>query len=136
LELPIVRHPSSRPLRALSALLLALLVGLLLGIGSTAEAGSKIKKSQGRLVSLDRDAKQMTVNVKGKKVVYNVKLDGSVMTRTTATMNAKPTRLEKIPIRAPVIVYWIEDESDPKQKFARKVDAPKVPEDLLEEFSK
>ena len=31
---------------------------------------------------------------------------------------------------------WIEDESDPEQKFARKVDAPKVPEDLLEEFGK
>jgi hypothetical protein len=107
-------------------------------MGSTAVAGSnsKIKKSQGRLVSLDTDAKQMTVKVKGKKVVYNVKLEGSVMTRTTATMNAKPTRLEEIPIKAPVIVYWIDDEADPKQKFARKVDAPKVPEDLLEEFAK
>jgi hypothetical protein len=119
--------------RVLAASLVLVLVGL--GAAAEADGKGKIKKSQGRLVSLDREAKQMTVKVKGKKVVYNVKLDGSVMKRTTATMNARPARLEDIPIKAPVIVYWIQDESNSKEKFARKVDAPKIPKELLDDYS-
>ena len=49
-------------------------------------------------------------------------------------MNAKPVKLSEIPIKAPVIVYWIPDEKDKKKKFARKVDAPKVPKEWLDEY--
>ena len=56
------------------------------------------------------------------------------MTRTTSTMNAKPVKLTEIPVGAPVIVYWRPDEKDKKIRRARKVDAPKVPDELLEEY--
>ncbi|MCS5619622.1 MAG: hypothetical protein NZ808_07165, partial [Myxococcota bacterium] len=62
------------------------------GIG-TAEAKSKSKIKQARearLLAFDTEAGTMTVKEKGKKVVYNVKFEGSVLKRTTATINSKP----------------------------------------------
>ena len=76
----------------------------------------------------------MTVKEKGKKVVYNVKFEGSVLTRTTATMNAKPVKLTQIPIKAPINIYWMPDENNPKERYARKVDALKVPKEWLEDM--
>jgi hypothetical protein len=102
--------------------------------GALAEKESKSKKAQGKLVELDVPGGTMTVVEKGKKQVYQVIYEGSVMTRTTSTMNAKPVKLTDIPIGAPVIVYWKPDESDKKIRHARKVDAPKVDEDMVEEY--
>lgn len=99
-----------------------------------AKSKSKVKKSEGRLIALDKEANTMTVKEKGKKVTYNVKIEGSVLTKTTSTMNAKPVKLEEIPLKAPVIVYWIPDETDKKKRFARKVDAPKVPKEWLDSY--
>ncbi len=106
------------------------------GGASTAAAGKKIKskKSEGKLVSLDPEAGTMIVKEKGKKRIYQVKFEGSVLKRTTSTMNAKPVKLMEIPVGAPVIVYWKPDPKDKKIRHARKVDAPKVPEDLLEQY--
>ena len=53
------------------------------------------------------------------------------MTRTTATINAKPVKLTDIPLKAPVNIYWLPDEKDQKKRFARKVDALKIHEELL-----
>jgi hypothetical protein len=125
--------------RAFGRIVIATVVSLFaLGI-TTASAKSKsnIKKTEGaRLIAFDEEAGTMTVKEKGKKVVYNVKFEGSVMTRTTSTMNARPVGLTDIPIKAPINIYWIKDEKDPKQRFARKVDALKVPKELLEEYGK
>lgn len=109
---------------------------LVLGSVSTAaaEKKTKSKKAQGKLVELNVEEGKMIINEKGKKRTYLVKIEGSVMTRTTSTMNAKPVKLAEIPIGAPVIVYWRPDEADKKIRRARKVDAPKVPEELLEEY--
>jgi len=114
----------------------ALAILLMLGASSVAlaEKESKSKKAQGKLVELDVAGGTMTVLEKGKKQVYQVIYEGSVMTRTTSTMNAKPVKLTEIPIGAPVIVYWKPDEADKKIRHARKVDAPKVDEDMVEEY--
>jgi hypothetical protein len=125
--------------RAFGRIVIATIVSLLtLGVG-TADAKkekSKTKMDEGRLVAFDEEAGTMTVKQKGKKVVYNVKFEGSVMTRTTSTMNARPVKLTEIPIKAPINIYWKPDEENPKQKFARKVDALKVPKEWLEDFDK
>ena len=119
----------------LGRVMVACVFALLLVVGGAADAKkSKIKQANGRLMELNQEENTMTVRVKGKPVVFNVKIEGSVMTRTTSTMNAKPVKLADIPIKAPVIVYWVPDEKNPKEKFARKVDAPKVPKEWLEEM--
>ncbi|MFB0979010.1 MAG: hypothetical protein QMC73_15220 [Myxococcota bacterium] len=105
------------------------------GIG-TAEAKSKSKVKlarDARLLAFDTEAGTMTVKERGKKVVYDVKFEGSVLKRTTATINSKPVKLTEIPLKAPVNIYWLPDEADKKKRFARKVDALKIPKELLED---
>ncbi len=124
--------------RSFGRIIAACMVFLFLFVGGAADAKSKsrVKKAEGRLVAFDREAGTMTVKEKGKKITYKVKFDGSVLTRTTATMNAKPVKLEDLPVKAPVIVYWLKDETEPKKRFARKVDAPKIPKEWLEDYDK
>ncbi len=105
------------------------------GVGTAdAKKKSKIKQAREvRLIAFDTEAGTMTVKEKGKKVVYNVRFEGTVLTRTTATINARPVKLTEIPLKAPVNIYWIRDEQDPKKRFARKVDALKIPKELLDD---
>ena len=126
----------SRGLRAMgiaTAMLVA--IALLLGGGEAfAEKKMKSKRSQGKLIELNEADKYMVVSEKGRKIRYRVILEGSVLTRTTSTMNAKLVKLAEIPKGAPVIVYWKPDPENRKIRHARKVDAPKVPDELLEEY--
>lgn len=126
-------NQASRPFLGLVALAAAcFLAG---GFALPAEAGkSKTKKAEGKLVKYDAAGSTIVVKEKGKEKTFAVKAEGSVLTRTTVTMNAKPAKLTDLPEGAPVIVYWIRDEDDPKKRFARKIDAPKVPEELLEGY--
>lgn len=124
---------ASRPIGRL--LVAAAAFFLMFGV-ATAEAKSKSKIKQAsnvRLLSFDTEAGTMTVKEKGKKVVYTVKFEGSVLSRTTATINSKPVKLTDIPLKAPINIYWLPDEADKKKRFARKVDALKIPEELLED---
>ena len=97
-------------------------------------AEPKSKKSEGRLVTYDAAAETVTVKVKGKDEVFHVKPEGTVLTRTSVTLNGRPAKLSELPAKAPVIVYWRENDGNKERKDARKIDAPRVPEDLLEEF--
>lgn len=121
--------------RLFAGLLASALVFGLAGV-ETAEAQKKQKSKlsrEARLLAFDTEAGTMTVKEKGKKVVYNVIFEGSVMTRTTATINAKPVKLAEIPLKARVNIYWRPDENNKKKRMARKVDALNIPEELLEE---
>jgi len=103
---------------------------------ATVDAAKKQKSKlsqNARLLAFDTEAGTMTVKEKGKKIVYKVKFEGSVMTRTTATINAQPVKLDDIPLKARVNIYWRKDEAEPKRRFARKVDALNIPKELLEE---
>lgn len=103
------------------------------GVGTAAakkKSKSRLSK-EARLIDFDTEAGTMTVKEKGKKVVYNVKFEGSLMTRTMFTIEAKRVEATQIPLRAKVNIYWIKDEQDPKKRFARKVDALKIPKELL-----
>ncbi len=104
---------------------------------TTAEAKkSKFKKAEGRLLAVNLEEKTILVKVKGKKVLFHAKFEGSVLDkeRTTFTMNGRAVKAEKIPLKAPVYVYWSKDPNDPKKRRARKVDAPKIPKELLDEL--
>ena len=116
--------------------IIALTTFFVAGLASTASAEKKMKskRAQGKLLELNEAEGTMTVKEKGKKKVYQVKYEGSVLTRTTATINGKAVKLSELPLNAPVIVYWKPDENDRKIRRARKVDAPKVPKELLDEL--
>lgn len=122
--------------QSIGRVLAAIMVVMLTVVAGTASAEKKTRSKlskEARLIAFDTEAGTMTVKEKGKKVVYNVKFEGSVMTRTTATINARPMKLNEIPLKAKVNIYWIKDEKDPKKRFARKVDALKIPKELLDD---
>jgi len=84
----------------------------------------------------------VTIKVKGKDTVFQVKAEGTVLTRTTVSMNATPGKLDELPARAPVIVYWLPcddkgaqcKEKDERLKYARKIDAPKIPKEFMDDL--
>lgn len=92
------------------------------------------KRLQGTLESYDDEAQTITVNAGSGTEVLNVKNEGSVLKRTTATVNSQPSKVSELPEGSPVIVYWIPDPDNDGEKFARKVDAPNVPDELLDEY--
>ena len=94
---------------------------------------AKTERSNGRLEKYDAAAGTLSIKDKGKQTVFNVKAEGSVLTRTTVTVNARPAKLEELKVGNPVNVYWKPDETDPNVKFARKIDMPNVPKELLDE---
>ncbi len=120
--------------RSLGLLGLVFVFGIAAVAAAPASAEPKSKKSEGRLVAFDAEANTLTVKVKGKEEVFHVKSEGTVLTRTSVTLNGRPAKLTDLPPKAPVIVYWRENAANKDRKDARKIDAPRVPEDLLEEF--
>lgn len=99
-----------------------------------AQRKSRSKRFEGRFQGFDEASNTITVKKGGKEEVFKVKPEGSVLTRTTVKINGMGAKVTDLPASAPVIVYWIPDENDPKAKFARSIDAPHIPEDLLDEF--
>lgn len=117
---------------ALWALLGALALALVAAAPAAGQGKSETKRLQGMLQGYDAEASTITVRASGRDVVLNVKNEGSVLKRTTATINAKPTKVSELPEGSPVIVYWVPDPNEEGEKFARKVDAPNVPEELMD----
>lgn len=134
--------PIRRPLHARRLVrLLAGLAAIALAAGAAPAAAkepgkSETKRLQGILQGYDAEAETITVRASSGPVTLNVMNEGSVLKRTTATVNSKPTQVSELPEGSPVIVYWIPDPNAEGEKFARKVDAPNVPEDLMEEFQR
>lgn len=120
--------------RSLGLLGVLFVFGFVAVVAAPAAAEPKSKRSEGRLVAFDAEADTITVKVKGKDELFHVKSEGTVLTRTSVTLNGRPAKLADLPPKAPVIVYWRENAGDKDRKDARKVDAPHIPEDLLEEY--
>lgn len=97
-----------------------------------ADEKAKTERTTGRLVKYDKDAQTITVKDKGKETVLKVTAEGSVLTRTTVTKNARPAKLDDLAENAPVIVYWRMGD-DGSTKMARKIDMPNVPRELEED---
>ena len=113
---------------AFAAALAAVLAAFAVAPASAEEA--KTERSNGRVVSYDKDKATLTIKDKGKEIAFHVTAEGSVLTRTTVTQNARPAKLDDIKPNAVVVVYWRQNASNPDQKDARKIDMPNIPEGM------
>jgi hypothetical protein len=95
---------------------------------------AKSERSNGKLVSYDAAAQTIVVKEGGKEQTYQVKAEGSVLTRTTVTMNGKVAKFDDVKPGMIVIVYWKPDPSDATKRNARKVDVPKIPKEFQDEI--
>ena len=106
-------------------------------IAPAAEAQKKKSKStqnEAEWIAFDAAAKTVTVKItkKGKgpnkkllktkkEATFNVIPEGSVLTRTTVTINGIKSELTDITEGKTVLIYWVPDPN--KELFARKIDA-------------
>ena len=130
----------------------ALLAGLVsLGMAGTAAAQSKGKSIQTEAdwVSYDADASTITVKVrkpggrvkekeaairKGKEATFDVKPEGSVLTRTSVKINGRKGELQDIPAGKRVNIYWVVDTTKGTKRFARTIDVTLSEEELNERY--
>jgi hypothetical protein len=113
----------------------AAIVAVALAAAPAAHAGESVKteRSSGKLVSYDAATQTLVMKEKGKDQAYAVKPEGSVLTRTTVTMNAKPAKFDELRPGMIMIVYWKPDPADASKRFARKIDVPKIPREFQED---
>ncbi|HME69654.1 MAG TPA: hypothetical protein VKM54_07275 [Myxococcota bacterium] len=118
-----------RSLTRIAAVALAA-VWIVGSVVSTASADEAVKteRTAGKFVKWDKDAGTVLVKEKGKDVLFSVIAEGSVLTRTTVTVKAKPAKLDDLKEGQIVVVYWKPGASDPNKKDARKIDAVSLPE--------
>jgi hypothetical protein len=96
-----------------------------------AEDKAKTERTAGKFVKWDKEGGTVTVKEKGKDIVFAVVAEGSVLTRTTVTVKAKPAKLDDLKEGQIVVVYWKPGAAD--KKDARKIDAVSLPEGTEEE---
>jgi hypothetical protein len=117
----------------LTALVIAFV--LTAALASTAAAKGKSTKTEAEWIKFDPEAKTVTAKVKvpgrgkdakmlkrNQEAVFAVMPEGSVLTRTTVSINGQRGELSDIPAGEMVIIYWRPDEDDPKLPRARKID--------------
>jgi hypothetical protein len=130
----------------------AAVVAVLLMAAPALEASAAEKKStrnEAEWVKYDATAKTVTLKVKkaglgpgaaklkvGQQAVFNVKPEGSVLSRTSVAVNGKKGELTDIPAGKTVLVYWVPDATDAKALFARKIDVIMSEQELDEKYGK
>ncbi len=120
-------------------LTLSLAVALFVSVlgANPAFAKQKSIKTEAQFVSYDEKTKTIVVDVKktgkkpdngalklrtGKEAEFKVKPEGSVLTRTSVTLNGQRADIKDIPAKKTINIYWVEDETDKTKRFARKID--------------
>ena len=104
----------------------------------TAEAKkSRSIKTEATFIAYDAEAKTVEVKVKktgkkpenkklklkrGKKATFKVKPEGSVLTRTSVTLDGKRADIKEIEKGQFLFIYWVPDEAASEMRFARKID--------------
>ena len=142
-----IRIPAAPVLVAVFALMLA---PIILTPEASAQTKSRIVQSQARWVAFDPAEKTVTVKIvragkiadkqqrkevkKGREVVFDVKPEGSVLTRTTVAINGMKADLAEIEVGRSVRIYWVSDESKPHGRFARKIDVVFSRKELEERY--
>ena len=129
-----------------TALALAAATVLAVAPAERADAQSKGKSTQTEAdwLSFDAEAQQVTVKVlnpgkgkdskmlkKGKEAVFDVKSEGTVLTKTVVKVNGKAGELTDIPAGKRVLIYWQPKGGKP---FARSIDVVFTEEELNERF--
>jgi len=107
------------------------------GASPAQAAKAKSTKTEAKFVSYDPDAKVMTVKVmkagkkpankaialkKGKNADFNVKPEGSILSRTSVTLNGKKADILDIPKGKTINIYWVPHDTKADTRFARKID--------------
>jgi len=111
---------------------------LALAVPAPAQAAkSKSVKTEAKFVSFDASANTITVKVvktgkkpknkalvmkKGKEATFKVKPEGSILTRTSVTLNGQRADITDIPAKKTINIYWVPDQADENVRFARKID--------------
>ena len=118
-------------------------------IAPAAEAQKKSKSTQNEAewIAFDAAAKTVTVKItkKGKgpnskllktkkEATFNVIPEGSVLTRTTVTINGIKSELTDITEGKTVLLYWVPDPNKEGELFARKIDAILSEEEMDEKY--
>jgi len=126
-------------IRRLAAILGAVALAAVAGASpALAQPKSKTVQSEGQWIAFDPATSTAKVKVTepaqggkppkglelkgGQEGVFNVKPEGSVLTKTTVKIRGRKAELLDIPAGRTVIVYWQQDEKDPKARFARSID--------------
>ncbi len=139
-----------RSARALGAVALLAAVATV-GVAGEAAAQSKGKsvQTEAEWIKFDAEAKNITVKVRkagkrvkvkeavikqGKEATFDVKPEGSVLTRTTVKVNGRRGEIADIPAGKRVNIYWVVDEAKPTKRFARTIDVTFTEEELNERF--
>ena len=128
-----MKNVAMRMMSGLAAVALALAFTAV--TADSAQAKGKSVQTEAKFISYDPEAKTVTVKVrkpgrgkdaklvkKNKEAVFAVKPEGSVLTRTTVTINSQKAELADIPEGKTVNVYWRPDEKDRTILRARKID--------------
>ena len=124
-----------KPHRGAGRLALALLALVAFAVATPARAEeAKSERSNGKFVSYDAAAQSVVVKEGGKDQAYQVKAEGSVLTRTTLTMNGRVAKFDDLKPGMIAIVYWKPDAADAAKRLARKIDVPKIPKELMDEI--
>jgi hypothetical protein len=121
-------------LRQLAVLALAGLAALALALPAAASA-PRSTQNEGQWVSFNPDDNTVTVRITkagrgpdrakvrpGSEATFNVIPEGSVLTRTTVTINGRVSQLADIPAGKTVLIYWQPDQKNEGELFARKID--------------
>ena len=133
--------------RSHNALVRLALAGLALVFATTVAsealaAKEKSTQTEARFIKFDATAKTVQVKVDkskgpnkklmrtGKEVTFNVKPEGSILTRTSVAINGKKGELGDIPAGKQVNVYWVPDPDKKGEFFARKIDVVLSEEEL------
>jgi hypothetical protein len=123
------------PRRGAGCMAVAVAVFVALAVAAPLRAEeTKSERADTKFVSYDAAAQSIVVKEKGKDQTYQVKAEGSVLTRTTLTMNGKVSKFDDLKPGMIAIVYWKPDATDATKRLARKIDVPKIPKDLLDEI--
>jgi len=125
----------------------AALAGLALAVVGTLAsealaAPPKSTQTEARFIAFD--AEKNTVSVKpdkskgpnakllkkGKDTTFNVLPEGSILKRTSVSINGKKGEVKEIPAGKRVNVYWIPDPNKDGELFAKKIDVVLSEEEL------
>ncbi len=115
---------------ATGAMAAALALAVFAAGPALAQDKGKTERSNGRVVSYDKGSATLVIKDKGKETSFKVTAEGSVLTRTTVTMNARPAKLDDLKAGQVVVVYWRPNDANAEQKDARKIDIPSIPEGM------
>ena len=136
-------HPAQHALAA--AIIGTIVLAASLTASRVQAANVKSIQTEAKFISYDAENKTIKVKIlkpgkrsknkklklaRGKPATFKVNPSGSVLTRTSVTVNGKRSSLEEIPDDKTLNIYWIPDKDDADVRYAKKIDMIWTDEEL------